>query len=111
MADILLLSVSVIFSLVVVDDFDLLGTFLGPDEANPELIVDPDRVLTLAVARELFQAIAGRRAQVVQIDRRTQVAKLAASRCLYHKMIQTLQDIESRHDQTSLSNCRILGLA
>jgi hypothetical protein len=36
-------------------------------------------VLTFAVARELFQAIAGRRAQVVQIDCGIQVAKLATS--------------------------------
>jgi hypothetical protein len=55
---------------VVVRDLNFFfGALFGPDEANPELIVDPDRVLTNPVARKFFQVIAGRRAQVVQIDR------------------------------------------
>jgi hypothetical protein len=40
---------------MVVYDLDLIGTLLGPEEADPVLIVDPDRVLFLSVAMELLQ--------------------------------------------------------
>src|SRR5205823_13447510 len=41
--------------LVVVDDFDMFRTLLGPGETDAPLIVDPDRVLTAAVASQAFQ--------------------------------------------------------
>ena len=48
---------------MVIDDLDLSRTFIGPDEANPELIVQADAVLTGAIPAQCFQAISWRRAQ------------------------------------------------
>jgi len=45
---------------VVVRDLNLVGAFVCPDEANPELVVDADRVLTFPITLERFQVIAGR---------------------------------------------------
>src|SRR6266536_5357254 len=41
--------------LVVIDDFDIARTLLGPDEADAPLIVDADRVLPSAISRERFE--------------------------------------------------------
>ena len=38
---------------VVVSDLDVVCSAVGPDEADPVLIVEPDRVLPRSVAREL----------------------------------------------------------
>jgi hypothetical protein len=38
-------AVGVATPLMVIDDFDIGGTLLGPGEANAPLIVDPDRML------------------------------------------------------------------
>jgi hypothetical protein len=35
---------------VVVDDLDFVRIVLFPDEANPPLLIDADRVLPLAIA-------------------------------------------------------------
>jgi len=45
---------------VVVRDLNLVGAFVCPDKANPELVVDADRVLTFPITLEKFQVIAGR---------------------------------------------------
>jgi len=45
---------------MVVDDFDIVRFVLGPDEADPVLVVDPNAVLALAIAREGLEAVAGR---------------------------------------------------
>ena len=50
----------------VVHDLDVDGSGIGPDEADPPLLVDPDAVLSCSVSAECFQAIAGRYAQVVE---------------------------------------------
>jgi hypothetical protein len=42
---------------VVVDDFDIVWSFLFPFEADSELVIDPDAVLTCPIARERLQAI------------------------------------------------------
>jgi hypothetical protein len=52
--------------LVVVHDLGLWRSFCRPDQAHSKLIVDPDRVLPLAIARQRFQAVAWRRPQVTQ---------------------------------------------
>jgi hypothetical protein len=51
---------------VVIDDLDIDGSLRRPDEAHSELIVDPDAVLSRAVAAKRFEAIARRYAQVVE---------------------------------------------
>ena len=46
---------------VIIDDLDVEGVAVLPAEADAPLIVDPDTVLTLSVARELLQSISRRR--------------------------------------------------
>jgi hypothetical protein len=43
---------------VVVRDFDIVGISILPPETDPILVVDPNTVLTRAVATQAFQAIA-----------------------------------------------------
>jgi hypothetical protein len=52
---------------MVVHDLNLIGVIIPPKEANPELVVDPDAVLTRSVPLQGFQAIARRTPQVFQI--------------------------------------------
>ena len=49
---------------MVVYDFHILRAGVGPNEAKPVLIVDPDDVLSLPVPLERFQAVARERAEV-----------------------------------------------
>jgi hypothetical protein len=43
---------------VVVNDLDLLWPCICPDKAEPELVVDADALLAMAVPPERLQAIA-----------------------------------------------------
>jgi hypothetical protein len=45
---------------MIVHDFYVGRLVLGPDEADPVLVVDPNAVLALAIAREGLEAVAGR---------------------------------------------------
>jgi hypothetical protein len=49
----------------VVDDLDIVWSSL-PLETDSQLVVDPDAVLTGAVARESFQPVTAKRRQVCQ---------------------------------------------
>jgi len=51
---------------VVVDNFDLMGIFFKPEEADTPLVIDPNTILPSAVAFEGFKVIAGRVSQVCQ---------------------------------------------
>src|ERR1700722_14516898 len=51
---------------MIVDDLNLFGGAIAPDETNPPLVVDSDRVLSLAVALKRFEPIAWRLTQIVQ---------------------------------------------
>jgi len=51
---------------VVVDDFDIGRTLLGPGEADPPLIVDADRVLSATVAGKGFEPVRGGCPQVIE---------------------------------------------
>jgi hypothetical protein len=62
---------------VVVRYFHVSRTIASPTETDPELVVDSDAVLTLAVAPQQFQPISRRRAQEVQRMRSIQHRKLA----------------------------------
>jgi hypothetical protein len=48
-----------VFLSVVVRDLDIVSTVVGPDEADPVLVVDPDRVLPGMIADQLLQAVPG----------------------------------------------------
>jgi|WetSurMetagenome_2_1015567.scaffolds.fasta_scaffold07475_9 hypothetical protein len=62
---------------MIIDDFDVLSVGIGPSETYPELIVDPDTVLSFPVAFKSFQSIPGRDAKVLQPARDFQLPKLA----------------------------------
>jgi len=52
---------------MVINNFDIFRTSLGPVEANPELPVDPNAVLTLAITMQRLQQIAGRYFKIIQL--------------------------------------------
>jgi hypothetical protein len=64
---------------MVIDDLDVLGPRIGPAKADPELVVDPESVLSCPVALEGFQMISGRNAQVLQPSGDFQLPKFPAS--------------------------------
>jgi hypothetical protein len=68
-----LLSFSHEYPLVIVDDLNVAGVPLAPDEAETPPIVDPDAVLSLSVAVQRFQTISRRRHQVSQFRRAVQL--------------------------------------
>src|SRR5690242_15808482 len=51
---------------VVVDDLDFVGMFISPYEADPPLIVDADRVLSLAITFQGFEPVRRRDAQILE---------------------------------------------
>src|ERR1700730_13986271 len=61
--------------LVVVHNLDLGRAFRRPNKAHPELVVDPDRVLSLAIAHQRLKTVAWRRPQVAAIARGVEVAQ------------------------------------
>ena len=63
---------------MVVHDFGLRWAFRRPNKAHPELVVDPDRVLSLAVARQRLETVAWRRPQVPEIVSGIEVAQFPA---------------------------------
>jgi len=52
---------------MVINNFDIFRTSLGPTEANPELPVDSNAVLTLAITMQRLQHIAGRYFKIIQL--------------------------------------------
>ncbi len=46
---------------MIVNNLDLLWSSVGPHEADPPLIIDPDAVLASTIAFQHFQPIAGRK--------------------------------------------------
>jgi hypothetical protein len=55
-----------ICTLVIIDNLNIGGAGVGPDEADAELIVDANAVLTHPVAFERLLPITRRRAQKIQ---------------------------------------------
>jgi len=64
-------------SLVVIHDLNFSWTLYRPNKAHPKLIVDPDRVLPLAIARQRLKMIARRRPQVAEFARGVKVAEFS----------------------------------
>jgi hypothetical protein len=60
---------------MVVYDFDFRRAFRRPYKADPELIVDPDRVSPLPITQQRFKSIAWGRLQVAQIARGVEIAQ------------------------------------
>jgi len=62
---------------VIVHDLDLRRAIRCPNEAHPELVIDPDRVLSLSLARQSLKPITRRRFQIAEIGGRIEVAQFA----------------------------------
>lgn len=67
-------------SSVVVDYLDVFGASLGPGEADPPLVIDPDAVLASAVALQRFQPVARRHAEIVESHSSIQNRQFSQSR-------------------------------
>ena len=52
---------------MVINNFHIFRASLGPTEANPELLVNSNAVLTLAVTMQRFQHIPGRYFKIIQL--------------------------------------------
>ena len=62
---------------MIVDDLNLIRFAVGPDEANPPLVIDPHAVLTGSISLERLQAIARWDAKVLQPPSRVKVQQFA----------------------------------
>ena len=51
---------------VVVNDLHLLWSGVGPHEADPPLVVDPDAVLTSSIALQGFEPVTRRDAKILE---------------------------------------------
>ena len=52
--------------LVIIGDFYVMRVVALPNKANPELIVDPNAVLTASVALQFLKPISGKQCQILQ---------------------------------------------
>ena len=62
---------------MIVNDLHLLWSSIGPHEADPPLVVDPDAVLTGSIALERFKSVSWRDPEIVEPLRRPHLTKLA----------------------------------
>lgn len=62
---------------MVVNKRDVFRSLRRPREANPELVVDPDRMLSHAVTFQRFEAVAWRCTQVVERSRGIEIVQLS----------------------------------
>jgi len=53
---------------MVVHDFDIVRVRFVPDKTDSELVVNPNAVLSFAIALERFQTIPGWNSQLVELD-------------------------------------------
>jgi len=70
--------VSVHVSSVVVRNFNLYGAFRGRFEAHPELVINPDGVLSSPITFQGFKTVAGRGSKILQLRRGVEIAKFPA---------------------------------
>ncbi len=62
---------------MIIDDLHVLGVPAAPEKAKPPPVVDPDRMLALAVALERFKAIVRWPAKIDQLRRGVQNIELS----------------------------------
>jgi hypothetical protein len=60
----------------VIDNFDIVGVAIAPDEADTILIVHSNTVLSLAIFLQGLKTIAGRYSQALQYERGVENSKL-----------------------------------
>lgn len=51
---------------MVVDDLNIICSVIMPSETDTPLVVDPDRMAAAAISLHRFEAIAGRRSQIIE---------------------------------------------
>lgn len=61
---------------MVILDGDILGTCLGPDEADAPLIIDADAVLARSIPLQSLQPVARRDTERVEVGRRIELMQL-----------------------------------
>jgi hypothetical protein len=64
---------------MIVDDLNVPGFAVAPHKTDPPLIVNANAALTLAVAVQSLQTIAGRHTQIVELLRRVTAGRLDAT--------------------------------
>ena len=62
---------------MVVDDFNIMGTVVGPHKTYPPLVVDADAVLPRSVTSQPLKAGTRRSAQVIQSARHRELGKFS----------------------------------
>lgn len=62
----------------MVRDLYVFRSFLGPSEANPELVIDPDGMLPGSILAQRLKSVSGRRTQIVQVNRGVKIGQLSA---------------------------------
>jgi len=63
---------------MIIDDLDIAGALGRPAEADPELIVDPDRMLTGTIADEWFQTIPRGYTQITKFVGGVEISEFSA---------------------------------
>ncbi len=89
----------VAIAFVVVDDFDIGGPFLSPDETDAPLVIDPDGVLATTVAGQRLKPVCWWCTQVVEIARGMEHVE-SSQRLLFYST-KTLHELA--HPQTLAS--------
>jgi hypothetical protein len=67
---------------VIVNDFDIDGAVLGPDEADAPLLIDANAVLPFSIALQGLETIAWRHLQVIKNQGPIQLRNLPKRRAL-----------------------------
>ena len=62
---------------MIVDDFDLKRIAVAPSETNSPLLIDADRMLPPAIARQCFEAVSRRHTQILQTHNGVEHQKLS----------------------------------
>jgi hypothetical protein len=73
------MSFSAFSLIVVVNDFDFMGSILLPYKTDSILLIDPDAVLPNSASGHLFQLISGRLLQIVEMNSHYNHVQLAKS--------------------------------
>src|SRR5262245_34709261 len=84
--------------LVIIHDFDFLGSGLGPPEHDPPLVVNSDRVFAGEASLQSFKLVSRRYCQVGQNDSVIQLDQFS-TRHLRASLRKTLWDLSFRKDR------------
>jgi hypothetical protein len=89
---------------VVIGDFNLGGVALFPAETNSPLVIDPNRMLSFAIAFQELEPVAGRGSQIMQILCPVDNSEFAPSGVL--NLVGQLSGSSSIKDQFGFTVCK-----